>query len=119
MIAQLAALLIFVAVFAIGSLRGAHIGILMFTAACGVWVWLAEMPLAEGVTYFFGIARANGTVDRAIEAALGRVGDRAVLLPFFFFGLTAVVAAMGAPLAGLVIARLGMPVARKYGLDPC
>jgi hypothetical protein len=132
MTVQLTALLIFVAVFAIGSLRGAHIGILMFAAACGVGVWLAEMPLGEvvsgfpvgimillvGVTYFFGIARANGTVDRTIEVALGRVGENVVLLPFVFFGLTAVVAAMGAPLAGLVIAPVGMPVARKYGMDP-
>jgi di/tricarboxylate transporter len=132
MTVQLTALLVFVSVFAIGTLRGAHIGILMFAAACGVGVGLAGMPLADvvrgfpvgimvllvGVTYFFGIARANGTVDRAIEAALGRVGDRVVLLPFIFFGITGAVAAMGSPLAGLVIAPIGLPVARKYGMDP-
>lgn len=129
---QLTALLIFVAVFALATLRQAHMGILMFAAACGTGVFLGEMPLQDvmggfpigimvllvGVTYFFGIARANGTVDRTIEAALGSVGGSAVLLPIVFFALTAVVAAMGAPLAGLVMAPVGMPVARKYRMDP-
>lgn len=129
---QLTALLIFIAVFAIAALRDVHIGIVMFAAASGVGVWLAEMPLKDvvggfptgimvllvGVTYFFAIAQANGSVDRLIEAALGRVGDNAVLLPFVFFALTAGVSAMGAPLAGLVLAPIGMPIARKYRIDP-
>jgi len=56
------------------------------------------------------------TVD--VEAALGRVGGNAVMVPFVFFALTAVVSAMGSPLAGLVMAPVGMPVAKKYGMDP-
>ncbi len=129
---QVAALLIFVAVFAIAALRDVHIGIVMFAASCGVGVWLAAMPLKDvvggfptgimvllvGVTYFFGIAQANGSVDRLIGAALGRVGDNVVLLPFVFFALTAGVSAMGAPLAGLVLAPIGMPIARSYRIDP-
>lgn len=132
MAVQLTALILFIAVFAIATLRGVHIGILMFAAACGVGVWLAEMPLKDvlggfpigimvllvGVTYFFGIARANGTIDRMIEAALGRAGDNAVMVPFIFFALTAVVSARGSPLAGLVMAPVGMPVAKKYRMDP-
>jgi di/tricarboxylate transporter len=132
MTAQVTALLLFVAIFAVATMREAHIGILMFAAASGVGVFLGEMPVADvvggfptgimillvGVTYFFGIARANGTVDRVVEAALGQVGERAVLLPFVFFAATAVVAAMGAPLAGLVMAPIGMPVAKKSRIDP-
>ncbi len=132
MAVQLTALLIFIAIFAIATLREVHVGILMFAAACGVGVWLAEMPLTDvvggfpigimvllvGVTYFFGIAQANGTIDRAIQATLGRVGGNAVLLPFVFFALTAAVSAMGSPLAGLVMAPVGMPVAKKYRMDP-
>jgi energy-coupling factor transporter transmembrane protein EcfT len=96
---QLTAIAIFIAVFAIATLRRVHLGILMFAAACGVGVWLAKMPLSDvvggfpvsimvllvGVTYFFAIAQANGTIDRMIEAALGRIGDNAVTLPFVFF----------------------------------
>jgi len=129
---QVAAILIFVAVFAVATLRDVHLGILMFPAACAVGVWMAGMPLREvlggfpvsimvllvGVTYLFGIAHVNGTIDRLIEAVLGRVGDNAGILPVVFFALTALVSAMGSPLAGLVMAPIGMPVAKRYGMDP-
>lgn len=129
---QVTALIVFVALFAVATLRGVHVGIIMFAAACGVGVWLAGMPLKDvvggfpvgimvllvGVTYFFAIAQANGTIDRVIEAAVGRVGDNAVLLPFVFFALTGLIAAMGSPLASLVVAPVGMPIGRKQGLDP-
>jgi di/tricarboxylate transporter len=123
---------IFVAIFALATLRKVHLGIIMLPAACGVGVWLAGMSLRDilagfpvsimvllvGVTYFFGIAQVNGTVDRLIEAVLARVGQRAFVMPGVFFGLTAMVSAMGSPLAGLVIAPIGMPLARRYGMDP-
>lgn len=129
---QVVAILIFVAVFAIATVRHVHIGILMFPAACAVGVWMAGMSLREvmggfpisimvllvGVTYLFGIAHVNGTIDRLIEAVLRRVGNNASILPVVFFALTAVVSAMGSPLAGLVMAPIGMPLARKYGMDP-
>ncbi|RAC98573.1 C4-dicarboxylate ABC transporter, partial [Burkholderia multivorans] len=40
-----------------------------------------------------------------------------VLLPLVFFVITAGIASMGAPLAGLVMMPVGMQVARKYGVD--
>lgn len=129
---QVTALIVFVALFAVATLRGVHVGVIMFAAACGVGVWLAGMPLKDvvggfpvgimvllvGVTYFFAIAQANGSIDRVIEAAVGRVGDNAVMLPFVFFALTGLIAAMGSPLASLVVAPVGMPIGRKQGLDP-
>lgn len=131
MLIQLTAIGIFIALFAIATLRKVHLGITMFAAACGVGVWLARMPLKDvvggfpisimvllaGVTYFFAIAQANGTIDQLIEAVLARVGDNAVVLPFLFFGLTAAISAMGSPLAGLVMAPIAMPIAKKYGMD--
>ena len=59
----------------VGHLRGVHLGLLMFVAACAVGPGLAGMTLREviggfpvaililvaGVTYFFGIAQLNGT----------------------------------------------------------
>lgn len=129
---QLTAIGLFIAIFAIATLRNVHLGVIMFAAACGVGVLLAEMPLKDvldgfpvgimvllvGVTYFFAIAQANGTIDRLIEAALGRVGANIVVLPFVFFALTAGISAMGSPLAGLVLAPIGMSIAKKYGIDP-
>jgi di/tricarboxylate transporter len=132
MLTQLTAIAIFIAIFAVATLRKVHLGITMFAAACGVGVWLAKMPLKDvvggfplsimvllvGVTYFFAIAQTNGTIDRVIKAVLGRVGDNAVVLPFLFFALTAGISAMGSPLAGLMVAPIGMPIAKRYGMDP-
>ena len=118
--------------FAVATLRNVHLGVLMFPAACAVGVTLAGMPLQDvvggfpvsimvllaGVTYFFGIARVNGTLDRIIETVLARAGARPVALPFVFFLLTTAIAAMGSPQAGLVLAPVGMPVARRCRVDP-
>lgn len=132
MTAQLIALGIFIAVFAIAAIRNVNIGIVMFPVACVVGLWLAGLSLNEvigefplsilvllvGVTYFFGIAHSNGTIDWLIQAALARVGNRDTLFPAVFFALTAVISAMGAPLGGLVMAPMGMSIAHKRGIDP-
>ena len=128
---QIAALAIFVAVFVLATLRKVHIGVLMFAAAAAVGVWMAGMSIDKvvagfpigilvllvGVTYFFSIAQTNGTVDRIIELAISKVGDRAFFLPLAFFALTVGISAMGSPLAGLVMAPMGMPLAKRYGID--
>ena len=128
---QIAALAIFVGVFVLATLRKVHIGVLMFAAAAGVGVWMAGMTIDKvvagfpigilvllvGVTYFFSIAQANGTIDRIIEMAITKVGDRAFFLPIAFFALTIGISAMGSPLAGLVMAPIGMPLAKRYGID--
>lgn len=129
---DLAALAIFVAVFVVAAVRQVHVGVAMFAAACGVGVVLAGLPLRTvvggfpvslmvllaGVTYFFGIAQANGTVDRVISAVLRLVGERTALLPAVFFALTGGISSMGSPLAGLVMAPIGLPLARRRGVDP-
>lgn len=132
MAGQLAALVAFVGIFTAATLRKVHIGILMFAAACGAGIWLADLPLADviagfplsilvllvGVTYFFGVAQVNGTIDGIIDATLAKVGDRTALLPPVFFVLTGGISAMGSPLGGLVMAPIGMSVANRRGLDP-
>jgi di/tricarboxylate transporter len=128
----LVAIAIFVAAFGLATVRRVHLGVVMLPAAAATGVWLAAMPLRDviggfplnilvllvGVTYFFGIAHVNGTVDRVIAAVLARTGARPAMLPIVFFGLSAVAAAMGSPQAGLVLAPVGMPVARRAGIDP-
>jgi uncharacterized ion transporter superfamily protein YfcC len=132
MYSQFAALGIFIAVFAIAAMRQVHLGVLMFAAACGVGVSLAGMPLRNvvagfpisimillvGVTYFFAIAQVNGTVDAVIKNVLDRVGHNTSVLPFVFFVLAGGIAAMGSGMAGLVVAPLGLPIARRSGMDP-
>lgn len=131
MIVPAAAIAIFVAIFALATARRVHLGVVMLPAAAATGVWLAGMPLREvvagfpvnilvllvGVTYFFGIAQVNGTVDWVIAGVLRRTGARPAALPVVFFGLSALASAMGSPQAGLVLAPVGMPLARRAGID--
>ncbi len=131
MLGPLVALAVFAAIFAIAALRNVPIGIVMLVAACGVGVWVAGLTIAQvldgfpvgtmvilaGVTYFFGIARANGTIDRGIDAVLARVGANVVALPLAFFALTAGISATGAPVGVFVMAPIGMQIARRHGID--
>jgi di/tricarboxylate transporter len=130
--APVIALVLFVAVFALATLRGVHIGLLMFVAACLVGPTLAGMTLREviggfpvsililvaGVTFFFGIAQLNGTIDRVMGALLARTGERRALVPVLFFGLATVMSAMGSPQAGLATGPVGMSSARRARVDP-
>ncbi|WP_224391135.1 SLC13 family permease [Pseudonocardia sp. ICBG1293] len=132
MAVQVIALVVFAAVFVVAELRRAHIGIVMFAAAAGMGLLVAGLPLDDivagfpvdilvllvGVTFFFGIAKANGTIGRLVDRALVVVGDRTGALPLTFFVLTGVVSAMGSPLGGLVMAPIGMTVAHRRGIDP-
>ena len=130
--APVGVLAIFVAVFALATLRGVHLGLLTFVAACLVGPTLAGMTLREvmagfpvgililvaGVTYFFGIAQLNGTIDRVMGGLLARTGGRRTVVPLVFFGLATVMSAMGSPQAGLATGPAGMSTARRAGVDP-
>lgn len=129
--APVAALAIFAAAFALAAWRGVHLGLVMFVAACLTGVTLAGMSLREvmagfpvsllmlvaGVTWFFGIARLNGTVDRVIGALVRRTGGRPAAVPVLFFGVSALAAAMGAPQSGLATGPMGMAAGRTAGVD--
>ncbi|MBC3192260.1 C4-dicarboxylate ABC transporter [Pseudonocardia sp. C8] len=132
MAVQTIALVVFAAVFVIAEVRRSHIGIVMFAAASGIGLLVAGLALDDivagfpidilillvGVTYFFGIAKANGTIGRLVDRALLLTGDRTGALPLTFFALTGVISAMGSPLGGLVMAPIGMSVAHRRGIDP-
>nr|WP_255426581.1 SLC13 family permease [Pseudonocardia sp. C8] len=125
-------MVVFAAVFVIAEVRRSHIGIVMFAAASGIGLLVAGLALDDivagfpidilillvGVTYFFGIAKANGTIGRLVDRALLLTGDRTGALPLTFFALTGVISAMGSPLGGLVMAPIGMSVAHRRGIDP-
>lgn len=132
MTAPVLALVLFVAVFALATLRGVHLGILMFVAACATGPALAGMSVREvmagfpvsililvaGVTWFFGMAQLNGTIDRVMGVLLARTGGRPIAVSVMFFGLAGVTAAMGSPQAGLATGPPGMSSSRRAGVDP-
>jgi len=83
MLVQLAAIAIFIACFVLAAIRHAHLGVVMFAAACGVGVTLGAMPIGAvldgfpvnimvllvGVTYLFAIAQANDS-EYGLSASL-------------------------------------------------
>lgn len=129
--APVAALAIFAAAFALATWRGVHLGLVMFVAACLTGVTLAGMTLRQvmagfpvsvlmlvaGVTWFFGIARLNGTVDRVIGALIRRTDGRPAAVPVIFFAVSALAAAMGASQSGLATGPMGMAAGRSAGVD--
>ena len=132
MAVQIVALVVFVAVFVVAEIRRSHIGIAMFAAAAGVGLLLAGLALDDivagfptqilillvGVTFFFGVAKTNGTIGHLVDWVLARVGTRSGALPLTFFALTAFVSAMGSPIGALVMAPIGMSVSHRSRIDP-
>lgn len=129
--APVAALALFVATFVLAAWRGVHLGLVMFVAACVAGVTLAGSTVREvmagfpvnllmlvaGVSWFFGMARLNGTVDRVIGALIRRTRGRRGAVPLVFFAVSALAAAMGAPQSGLAAGPVGMAAGRAAGLD--
>ncbi|MFI6504919.1 SLC13 family permease, partial [Nonomuraea typhae] len=73
-----------------------------------------------GVTYLFAMAKANGTVDWLVQAAVRLVRGRIVLIPWMMFLVTALLTAVGAvvPAAVAIIAPVAMGFALRYRINP-
>ena len=99
-----------VLVFVIGTLRPINLGALslVMTFLVGT-IFVGESPkemysgfpvdlfmLLAGVTYLFGIAASNGTVERIVEGAARLVKDRRALIPWIVFVVAALPAMAGA-----------------------
>ncbi|WP_432477278.1 SLC13 family permease [Nocardioides sp. GXQ0305] len=134
-------LLVLCGIFLIATFLPIHMGALAISAAFVLGIWLlpggfSPEALDEksgaiadgfpgdlfitlaGVTFLFGIAKNNGTVDWLVHAAVQSVGGRVALIPWVFFGVTAVLTGIGAvvPAAVAIIAPIGMTFARRYGI---
>jgi len=136
------ALLVLAVIFLIATLLPIHMGVLAISAAFVLGILLlpggfSPEALDEksgaiadgfpgglfitlaGVTFLFGIAKNNGTVDWLVHASVRSVGGRVAMIPWVFFGVTAVLTGIGAvvPAAVAIIAPIGMTFARKYGIN--
>ncbi|MGH3355009.1 MAG: SLC13 family permease, partial [Nocardioidaceae bacterium] len=111
-----------------------HMGALAITAAFIVGVFVVGMEaddvaagfpgdlfiILAGVTFLFAIAKANGTIDWLVRAAVQSVGGRIAFIPWIFFFITGLLTAVGAvvPAAVAIIAPIGLSFAKRYGIHP-
>ena len=130
---ELISILILVAIFAVGTTLSINMGVLGIVAAFGLGTALGVSEddiflgfpgdlfvILVGVTYLFGIATANGTVDWLVHGAVRAVGGRVAAIPCVMFLVTAVLTASGAVVPGAVaiVAPIGIGFAIQYGINP-
>ncbi len=131
---ELLPLIALVAMFVIASVFPINIGILGFLGAFGVGAFLlgfddkeilAEFPTSivltiVGVTYFFGMAKKNGTIDLLVNACIRAVRGRVTVVPWVFFFAASVLTALGtfSPAAVALIAPAAMAFAARTRMSP-
>jgi di/tricarboxylate transporter len=122
-----------VLIFVIGTLRPVNIGALALIATFFVGTLAANETVKEllagfppdlfvllvGVTYLFGLAAVNGTLEWLIDRAIGLLGDRPALVPWLIFAFSAVPTTAGAlgPAGVAMLAPLCLRLGERYGID--
>ena len=130
---ELISILGLVAIFVIGTTMGINMGVLGIVAAfiLGTALGVSEddifagfpgdlFVILVGVTFLFGIASMNGTVDWLIHASVRAVGGRTAAIPWVFFLVTAAMTAAGAVVPGAVaiVVPIAIGFALQYGINP-
>ncbi|GHG19884.1 hypothetical protein GCM10018777_37730 [Streptomyces albogriseolus] len=131
---ELLSVLVLAVVFVIATTRSVNMGALAFAAAFGVGTLVAGLDadgvfagfpgdlfvVLVGVTYLFALARANGTTDWLVHAAVRMVRGRVALIPWVMFALTGALTAIGAvsPAAAAIVAPIALSFAVRYGISP-
>ena len=130
---ELISILVLVLIFLIGTTLSINMGVLGLVAAfvVGTAMGVSEddiflgfpgdlFVILVGVTYLFGIATGNGTVNWLIHASVRAVGGRVAAIPWVFFLVIAAMTASGAVVPGAVaiVAPIGLGFALTYGINP-
>lgn len=131
---HLIAIVVLMTILLIGTLRPVNLGALALVGAFAVGTLVAgEEPraiyagfpadlfvLIFGVTYLFGIASVNGTVEWVVNALTRLVRGNAALVPWAIFLVTAIPTTAGAlgPATVAMVAPILLPLARRYGISP-
>ncbi len=122
-----------VVVFVIGTARPVNLGALALVMTYlvgtlvkgeGVREMFGAFPvdllvLLVGVTYLFGVASSNGTVERIVEGAARIMRGRRAWIPWIVFGVASLPAMAGAlGSAGVaMLAPLSLRLAERYEID--
>lgn len=127
-------LIALVAMFVIATIFPINIGILGFVGAFAVGAFLlgfddreilAQFPSSivltiVGVTYFFGMAQQNGTIDLLVSSCIRAVRGRVTLVPWVFFGCASALTALGtfSPAAVALLIPAAMSFAARTRMSP-
>src|SRR6058998_906462 len=130
---HLIAIFALLVIFALGTLRPVNLGALALVATFAVGeivagedakTILSGFPpdlfvLLFGVTYLFGIASVNGTIEWLVNSLARLVGDRTALIPWVMFFVAAIPTTAGAlgPAAVAMLAPIALPLAKKYDIN--
>jgi di/tricarboxylate transporter len=121
------------AVFVVGTWRAINLGALALVLAFFVGTLIMGQDLAQvlrgfpvdllvllaGVTYLFGVASQNGSIEKVVNSAARALDGRRALLPWMVFAIAAVPTTAGAlGSAGVaIIAPIALRLAGRCGLD--
>ncbi|MGO1912027.1 MAG: SLC13 family permease [Corynebacterium sp.] len=134
---------VLVLIFLIGTLRNVNLGILGLVGAFIVGLAVPGFGDGEGegggadgvfdqvfagfpvdlmialmgLTYLFGFAQQNGTIDIILDWAMKAVRGNRAVMPWIFFALTGAFMSIGAIFAIGVISPLAIPFARRYRIN--
>lgn len=122
-----------VLVFVVGTLRPVSIGALSLVATFLIGTLVAHESVDEllagfpadvfvllvGVTYLFGLASVNGTIEWIIDGAVRLFGHRPALVPGLIFVFSAVPTTAGAlgPAGVAMLAPLCLRLGERYAID--
>jgi Na+/H+ antiporter NhaD/arsenite permease-like protein len=131
---EIVSILVLVVIFVIATILPVNMGVLAFAAAVLVGGLISGMTADElfavfpgdlfivlvGVTYLFGIAQVNGTVDWLVHLAVRGVGGHLAAIPWIMFCVAAVLTAVGAasPAGVAIVAPIALGFAAQYGISP-
>lgn len=131
---QVVAVVLLALIFGISMWRNISMGAVALVAAYFAGVLYFDLTSAEisagfpgamlitllGVTYFFGIGRANGTVDQVVRSVVHAVHGNVVWIPWVFFLLAAAITASGALSIATysILIPVGLAFARSHRISP-
>jgi Na+/H+ antiporter NhaD/arsenite permease-like protein len=131
---QIISIAVLLVVFVIGTVRPVNLGAVALVATFGVGMLVAGesfdkaisgFPIAVfvllvGVTYLFGVASVNGTIEWLVTSAARLVRENRVVIPWVLFLLAAIPTTVGAagPAGVALLAPIALRMSEKYRIDP-
>jgi di/tricarboxylate transporter len=134
MAAQVISIVVLLVVFLLGTMRPINLGALAFAATFGVGMLLVGENYAKvisgfpvdvfvllfGVTYLFGIASVNGTIEWLVTSAAKLVRENRIAIPWVLFFLACIPTTAGAagPAGVALLAPIALRMAEKHRINP-